>query len=322
MPLTDLGSYVQTMDEVVLHWLDVNAALGGAPATDLKLEGGFSRADLIAARDLFEDLHISIEDLENAREIAAASRDNLKGTLRPKLGQFRGMLRALIPKSKYAAAAPVLPAFGTDESKFLGPFDDASSLWLRINADATLPGFTPPLVIASLTQAQFATELAATRAAFGAIRAAENDLNVARKERGALLDPARERMVQYRAAVEGLFGPDHPLTQSLPALSPAPGSTPNASTLNGNWNATTFQADLAWTASTDANLDDYQVRMSPGATYDADTATVVATVPSDTLSLSTTTGLDNPGDIASFKVFVRLTTGNESGSNTVTITRL
>ena len=145
MPLTNLGSYVQTMDEFVLHWFDVNAALGGTPATDLKLEGGFSRADLIAARDLIEDLNISVEDLENAREIAAANRDNLKGTLRQKLGQFRGMLRALVPKWKYAAAAPVLPAFGADESKFLGPFDDASSLWLRINADATLPGFTPPL---------------------------------------------------------------------------------------------------------------------------------------------------------------------------------
>ncbi len=67
--------------------------------------------------------------------------------------------------------------------------------------------------------------------------------------------------------------------------------------------------------------------MSPGATYDADTTTVVATVPSDMLSLSTATELDNPGDVgdvgdvASFKVFVRLTTGNEAGSNTVTITR-
>ena len=61
--------------------------------------------------------------------------------------------------------------------------------------------------------------------------------------------------------------------------------------------------------------------MSPGPNYDADTVSVVATVPSDTLSLSTTTGLDNPGDVASFKVFVRLTAGNEVGSNTVTITR-
>ena len=78
---------------------------------------------------------------------------------------------------------------------------------------------------------------------------------------------------------------------------------------------------MVWTAATNPNLDDHQLHMSPGATYDADTTTVVATVPSDTLSLSTTTGLDNPGDVDSFKFFVRLTTGNETGSNTVTITR-
>jgi len=148
MPLTDLGSYVPTMDEVVLHWADVDAELGGAPASDLKLEGGFSRADLIAARDVFEALNISIEDLENGREIAAANRDNLKGTLRQKLGQFRGMVRALIPKSKYAAATPTLPNFRADKSKFIGPFEDAASLWQRINADATLARFTPPLHIA------------------------------------------------------------------------------------------------------------------------------------------------------------------------------
>ena len=31
MPLTDLGSYVPTIDEVVLYWADVNTG-GGAPA--------------------------------------------------------------------------------------------------------------------------------------------------------------------------------------------------------------------------------------------------------------------------------------------------
>ena len=321
MPISDFASYVQVMDEIALHWADVNAELGGTPATELKLEGGFTSADFIAAKIVLDTFLIGFEDLENAREIGAGTRDNLKGTLRQKLGQFRGMLRAVLPKTKYAAAAPLLPNFGADESKFLGPFDDAASLWLRINADTTIAGFTPPLVIVGMTQAIFSAEITAIRAAYHAIRVAENDLNIARKGRVTLLNDARERMVQYRAAVEGIFGTDHPLTQSLPTLSAAPGSTSVESTLTGSWNATTGQADLAWTASTDPNLDDSQVRMSPGATYDAATATVVATVPSDTLSLSTTTGLDNPGDVASFKVFVRLTTGNEAGSNTVTITR-
>lgn len=61
--------------------------------------------------------------------------------------------------------------------------------------------------------------------------------------------------------------------------------------------------------------------MSPGATYDAATATVIGNVPAGTTTFNTTAGLAASGDVASFKVFVKLTTGNESGSNTVTITR-
>lgn len=328
MPLSDFGSFVVVMDEISLHWADVNTALGGTTATDLKLEGALTRAGFLTMKEFLDSFLIGFEDLENAREIGAGARDSLKGTLRQKLGQFRGMLRGVLPKSKYAAAAPPLPNFGTDESKFLAPFDDAASLWLRIDGDTTIAGFTPPLVIAGLTQALFVADITACRAAYHAIREAENNLNVARKERTLLLDEARERMVQYRAAVEGIFGPTHPLTLSLPALSTAPGSTPMASTLSGHWNGTTGEAEFIWTASDDPNLDHYQMRMSPGqmrmspgATYDAATATVVANLPAGTLNLSTTAGLESPGNVASFKLFVVLTTGNEAGSNTVTISR-
>lgn len=39
MPLTDIGSYVNVMDQIAAHWDGVNTELGGAPATDLKLQG-------------------------------------------------------------------------------------------------------------------------------------------------------------------------------------------------------------------------------------------------------------------------------------------
>ena len=61
--------------------------------------------------------------------------------------------------------------------------------------------------------------------------------------------------------------------------------------------------------------------MSPGASYNAATATVIGNTPPGTTVLATTAGLSAPGDVASFRVFVRLTTGNEAGSNTFTITR-
>ena len=63
------------------------------------------------------------------------------------------------------------------------------------------------------------------------------------------------------------------------------------------------------------------MRMSSGSSYDAATATVIGNFPSGTTSFATTDGLESPGDEASFKLFVVLTTGNEAGSNTVTIAR-
>ena len=50
--------------------------------------------------------------------------------------------------------------------------------------------------------------------------------------------------------------------------------------------------------------------------------TVVGSVLAGTESFTTTEGLANPGDVATYRVYVILNTGNESGSNDVTITRV
>ena len=321
MPLEDVGSYPSVMSEFELHWQDVNAELGGTPATDMKLEGGFTLAQFTALRDDVQAKISGLEGLENGRQIAADSRDQVKAAIKDRLAQFRAILRAVLSKSKYAASAPILPVLTAAESKFMAPFDDAADLWGRINADATLAGFTPPLVIAGYTLANFTTDIAAVRAAYISVLTAENSKRLGLRERDALLPTAREYMVQYRVLVEGLLGPNHPLTQTLPVLSGPPGSTPDPVTLSGAFNAATSQADFSWTASANSNLDHYEVRMSPGPTFDAATATVIANLPPGTTTFSTTDGLQDPGDVAAFKAYVVLTTGNEAGSNTVTITR-
>ena len=321
MPIDGLTTYLPTMAEVLAHWLAVNVELGGTVATDLKLQGGFTRAMFQTLYDDLDSLIQGLVDFENAREIGGASRDQTKKTLLERLAQFRGMLRGLLSHTIYPGAAPLVPTFGLSEGKFLTPFDDMASLWGRINADATIAGFTPPLLLPGLTQAQFVTALADLRAAYAAMVVAENDELIGRKRRDALLPQIRERIVQYRELVAAMLGANHPLTLSLPALTPNPGSTPTASVLAGAWNIATSQADLSWTPSDDPNLEEYEVRMSPGASYDAANATVVANLPPGSTALETTAGLANPGDVASFKVFVKLTTGNVAGSNTVTITR-
>jgi hypothetical protein len=319
MPITDIGSYVPTMDEFSAHWADVDAELG--VGSELKLQGAFGRNHFVDLRDEIVALLTHGTDLENARQIAAADRDAKKATAKDNLQKFRGMVRAVLPKSKYAAALPTAPDDNAAESKFLTPLDDGNSVWMRINLDATIPGFTPPLVVGSLTQASYLASITALRATFVALTTAENDQRIWLGGRDLKFDDARERMTQYRAAVAAVLGENHPLTQSLPDLYPAPGSTPDPVTLSGAWNVGGLHAVLNWTDSTNPNLAEYEIRMSLGAVYNDATATVIANTPPGTTTLQTTNGLFNPGDVATFKVFVRLTTGNVAGSNAVTITR-
>lgn len=78
---------------------------------------------------------------------------------------------------------------------------------------------------------------------------------------------------------------------------------------------------LTWSLSTNSNLSGYTIRMSPGTTYDSSSATVIGSVPPGLEEFRTTDGLASPGDVASFKVFVNLSTGNSAGSDAVVVTR-
>jgi hypothetical protein len=83
----------------------------------------------------------------------------------------------------------------------------------------------------------------------------------------------------------------------------------------------TFEADLTCTPSTNAHLDHYSARTAPGPTYRAADESVVAEVDKTETTYATDEGLVAPGAKALFKIYVVLTTANEKGSNTVSVTR-
>lgn len=191
-----------------------------------------------------------------------------------------------------------------------------------MNADTATPGFSPPLLLAGgYALAGFTADLADLRTMFATLATAENDLKLARKQRDALLTPARARMVQYRTLVEATFGETHPLTLSLPTLSPNPGSTPDAVILSGEWDDATQLAVLSWTPSDNSNLQVYQLRGTIGPVYDEATSQLVGNHAPGTLSVPTLFGLESAGDSVTFKVIVILSTGNQASSNAVTITQ-
>jgi hypothetical protein len=112
------------------------------------------------------------------------------------------------------------------------------------------------------------------------------------------------------------------MSDSLPRLTPQPGSTPDAVTANGTWDAAQNKARLTFTLSEATDFDAYELRMTPGPDYSAEDDVVVASSTDiQSLEFLTDAGLSVSGVTASYKVYVKTTTGNEIGSNTVVLTR-
>ena len=319
MPISGPSSYPPTIAQFVAHWNDVNTALGGGGP--LVLPDGTTVAQLSAYRDELTGFATSIQDKINDVEINRATIDSSKELLVGRLGEFNRKVRGSLSKSPFAKALPNVPSINAGESNILAPLDDMLSLWGKINA-ATIPGFTGPLLLVDgYDLATFQTDLAALKTAYGQVQNFDQDLKLERESRNAVQETSYSALRDYRAAVLGTFAPTNALVVSLPMLTPAPGHTPDALTLNGEWQPSPGYAVLSWTASDDPDLNHYDIRMTPGPTYNTDSDTVIGTTQPGVLNLTTLAGLASPGDVASYKVYVILNTGNEAGSNAVTITR-
>ena len=319
MVISGPSSYPATISLFLTHWDAVNTELGaGGP---LVLPDGTTRALLSTMYDDLVSFAASIQGNLNDQEIARGTINLSKAALLDRLGEFNRKVRGFLAKTPYANALPDVPTANAGQARILGPLDDCSSLWTKINA-ATIPNFTPPLLMPDgYPVATFDTDLAALKAAYLSYSVAEQTLKLEREKRNDLQDKAKTALRDYRAAVQGSFPAEHAMVTSLPALTPAPGSTPGTLTASGQWDDLSNEAVITWTESSDPNLDHYSIRVTYGATYDTENDSVIGTESPGTLEFRTTDGLFNPGDVASFKVYVVLTTVNEAGSNTVTITR-
>jgi len=94
-------------------------------------------------------------------------------------------------------------------------------------------------------------------------------------------------------------------------------------TASGGYDEQAEEGFFTYTASSHATLHEYELRISiGGAKYNSNTAFVAGNNPPNAArEFRTTAGLVAPGSHIFGKVFVISTTGNERGSNTVTITR-
>jgi len=321
MPLTTIASYLTVCQTFVNHWDLVNTALGGGPSTDLKLKGGYTVANLTSDRAALDTMISTCAANFSARQTSANARDIGKSVLLPHLANFRAAVKYQLSGSKYVDNLPTLPSFRRDEGEFMAPFRVMAGRWAEINADSSISGFTPPMIlVGGLTLAAFNTALAAQLAVYVDLSNKDDVWRTGNSNRDILLKPLRTRLEQYRIAVPAKLGLTHALTLSLPVLYPAPGSTPNPVSLAGLWNAGAVKASLTCTPPDDPHFDHISVRYSPSP-YRTTTESTIGTLGVGVLNFLTDVGLAAPGASAEYKFYVVTTTGNEKGSNTVRVTR-
>ena len=328
MPISGPSSYLPTLNEFVPHWDAVNTALGAGGPMVLRNPNGTSpatlnRANLVTMRTDLTALHAGIQGQINNVELAAADLKVMKEDLHLRAGQFNDKVRGPLGNTSYATALPLLPTPTDGMGVFVPPLDDIATLWTKLNAAAGIPGFTPPLLLlGGYPLADFVTALGDLKTQFETVAKEELGVTLKIGDRNGLQDLIYPVLKLYRQTVPTMFAANSPLVASLPALTPAPGSTPDAVLANGVWNVPTTQGKLTWDASTAPDLDQYEVRWSPGATYNSANEVVIANIAKDaTREFFTTQGLLAAGDVSNFKVYVKTSTGNERGSNTVKITR-
>ena len=320
MPITTQSTYPATMQLFLQHWTQVNAAL--SPAV-LKLQGGYAQTNFATDRaaivTAFTSVNTQLVTLNLNRNQAFAARKAL--ILR--VEQFRKFVRANFKGTTYYKGLPATPSISAIDTRFLRPLEQIQSLWSMINL-APPAGFTPPLKLqGGYDILAFIADVTAIRNLFITFENQKLSYSNAIMARNALLRPAVERMVQYRAAVKATLLPTDPLYASVPRVYPVAGSTPQAVTnLLFVYKPSDNSVKLTFTPSVSKNISAYQLLFSPGTKWDSGNTQTVATLPATgPFAFDFTLSMVDPEAVGLFKVYVTNDTGNVRGSKVLKIKR-
>ena len=310
------STYLATLDDFLAHWASVNT--DSAAGTGLATRDGKTRADLAALRATLANATNGVEDRLNGKEIARAQVEIGKRDLLGRAQELGRRLRGVLPAdSPFIASLPAMPQPSSAEEVFLKPMRDCANVWQRADADGvkfTLAG--------NFGVAEFAALLAAVAGHFTTRHTAASDLKLMRETRNKLQNDVKTLLSGYRPAVEGLFPPDSPLVATVPVIYAPSNRTPKPVQATASYDPAAHEAVIAFTASDDTTLARYELRGVPGPEYSGEDEVVIATLPPGVpREFRTAYSLTQPGMAASFKVYVVLTTGNEAGSDAVTIER-
>ena len=323
MPISSNASYVPTMDEFSVHFSQCNAVLGASPLIiRLPDDSTINLVQFNALRTTVQARQLAVQDKLIDQQIARAVVEQQKIALLGTLNAFNQFLDAYYQDTRFLPARPDAPGISEGQERFSGPLFDAMLLWEKLNAGPAPAGVALPVTLPdSTTQGGFASAISALQFAYLEVKKTEQAVTLARADRDLSQERAYSAMKCYRQAVPIKLEMHPELVSTMPALTPAPGHTPVPVEASGVLIAPN-QSKVVYTASIDPTLEKYQLRGSVGDSYDEADAVVIATnQPGEPLEFITTFGLTQPGAQISLKVFVVLTTGNESGSATITLER-
>lgn len=320
MAITGPASYISTTREFSEHWKRVNGFLGAGNA--LILEGGTTQAAFEAQYDALMAARDTLEDAAVDRALARANLEIKKEWLLGQINSFKNKVVAVASASAFARVLPLVPSVQDGQEVFTRPMTQAAKLWKKLNATPPA-GVAGPMVLKDgTTQAQFEQAVKELAGLYDEIVNAEQEVSLSIERRNDVQDVIYEMMKKYRVAVPSAVPDGNAFFDTLPQLTPSSTRPPSPVQLSGQWNAAAARAELTATASADPELASYELRACPGTEYDVDLEAVVAAVKKGQPPVfQTDRFLTQPGQAASFRVYVVLASGGQAGSNTVAVSR-
>jgi hypothetical protein len=314
-------NYLSTQDEFIAHWTAVNTAIN----PDVTLSGNYGITAFNTSRTNLAAAITAVVAAVNANQGEIAIRDNLRASVKERIRQFNQFVRGAFPASNFANMLPAIPQMTSTAGIWMKAMADVNNVWTQINAVMPVPPGAPiPLILTgTYTLAMFTTDQAALNASFTAIETTQTNVETAIRDRDVIWKANYNRMKEYRLTVQGRFNSADALYLSLPILTPASGHTPDAVNASALWDVGLSKAVVTYSSSTDAQLQEYELRGSFGGTkYSESNAVVLGNHPAGNVTpFQTDAGLVASGSKVYYKVYVVLTTGNERGSATVSVTR-
>lgn len=320
MAITGPSSYVGTTQQFLTHWTAVNAVL--PPTGKLVLPDGMTILTFTAQRTALLVRRDAVENADVDVTLARAELEMKKEWLHEKINLFNEAVLGKLPNSAFARTLALVPGIGDGQENFTKPMKGTRRIWEKINNS------TPPVLPAGLTlkdgtnQSMFASAIMELSALYDAVTNVEKDVSIEIAKRDDVEDVLYKAMKQYRLSAPAALPEGSALIDTLPRLTPDGGRTPAPVELFGGYDAVNLAADLNWPASSDVDLEEYEVRVTFGPTWSDSNNHIAGTVAAGAPRiLKTTKGLQAPGAVASYKVYVRLKSGGEAGSNVVAVAR-